>query len=141
MPQSHVLSGLITKRAELSGDILQVKRALAKLHEDLAAIDNAIRIFDPESVPSNIKAKARRASRYPFHIRRTILGVIRKSGSPITVSAIAEKVAIERKLDTTDVSAMAEHTLKVRNSLAYNSTGLVKTQDEDSGQYLRRVAT
>jgi hypothetical protein len=140
MPQSHVISGLITKRAELAGIVLQAERALAKLKEDLAAIDNTIRLFDPDSVPGNIKAKARRAARYPFHIRRTILGVIRKSGSPMTISAIAEKVAIEKKINISDASAMAELTLKVRNSLAHNATGLVRLLNEESGQFLWRIA-
>lgn len=142
MPEnSHVLSALTTKRAELAGNILQTESALAKLHEDLASIDNAIRVFDPDSVPERIRPKAPKSKRYPFHIRRTILGTLRRADRPLTVQAIAEKIAQEQKMEIGSSKSMAEFTRKVRNSLSQNHTGLTRTQDDESGVWLWRVAT
>ena len=56
--KSHVLAGLIDKRAELAGKIDQKQSLLVALLADLSAIDTAIRLFDPTVRLTEITMKA-----------------------------------------------------------------------------------
>ena len=45
MADSHVISALVKKRAELRGDIIHYKQLIATLDKDLQTIDATIKIF------------------------------------------------------------------------------------------------
>ena len=47
MPNEHVLSGLIAKRAELAGKIEMMQREMRVLVATIGHIDATIRMFDP----------------------------------------------------------------------------------------------
>lgn len=51
MAQSHVISALTSKRAELSGKIKQLQAEIVSLEEQLDHIDGSIKIFDPDYDP------------------------------------------------------------------------------------------
>lgn len=46
MADSHVISELVKKRAELCGNIIHYKQLISSLDKDLAIIDGTIKIFD-----------------------------------------------------------------------------------------------
>jgi outer membrane protein TolC len=46
MADTHVISALVKKRAELRGDIIHYKQLLSSLDKDLQTIDATIKIFD-----------------------------------------------------------------------------------------------
>ena len=46
MADTHVISALVKKRAELRGDIIHYKQLIATLDKDLQTIDATIKIFD-----------------------------------------------------------------------------------------------
>lgn len=141
MPENlHALCALREKRVILSGELLQAQRRVREIQNHLNVLDGAICLFDPTATPAQIKPKTKRTRRYPFHIRRTILGTLRKATSPMTAKAIAEKIATDRNMDKTDTALMTNFLERVRNSLSQNHTGLTKTQDEMSGVWLWRVA-
>ena len=47
MAESHVLSGLVAKRAELAGEVEHHRGELHRLAEALSHVDATIRLFDP----------------------------------------------------------------------------------------------
>ena len=55
MENEHVISGLTRKRGEIAGEIERTQHLLRKLVTELDAIDQAIRIFDPNADIGKIK--------------------------------------------------------------------------------------
>ncbi len=83
MTQSHVLSGLIAKRAELAGKLEHHHATVRQLIIDIDAIDQAIRMFDPDIELSEIKPRPvppRHAAYKGGEVSRLILGALRISG-------------------------------------------------------------
>lgn len=57
MATDLVLSGLSRRRAELAGEIISRSAALDQLRADLAHLDAAIRIMNPDAEPELIRPK------------------------------------------------------------------------------------
>ena len=57
MANSHVVSGLLDKRAEISGLINKHQAEINKLNQSLAALDSTIKLFSPEIDLRNHRAK------------------------------------------------------------------------------------
>jgi hypothetical protein len=63
---SHCLSGLVAKRAELAGEIGLAEERLDQLRADILHLDAAIRIIDPGYHTDAIVPKVRRQRREWF---------------------------------------------------------------------------
>lgn len=95
MSDTFALSGLVRKRAELAGEIIEAERRLSGLRADLAHVDAAIRIFSPEYRLESIKAKRRSNSDRlfaPRELGRHIYDILRRSDGPMTVADISAAV-------------------------------------------------
>ena len=57
MGDTFVISGLMQKRAEIFGLVVDLERRTRQARIDLAHIDAAILLFDPDANPGGIKAK------------------------------------------------------------------------------------
>ncbi len=57
MAQSHVVSGLLQKRSELTGMVEQKNKELTALQQGLASIDGTIVLFEPDYDLRSVKAK------------------------------------------------------------------------------------
>ena len=58
MAESHVVSALVDKRAELAGQIVRAEQQLGQFRADLIHVDATIRLFAPSALePDTIKAK------------------------------------------------------------------------------------
>ncbi len=62
MAQSHVVSALVNKRAEIAGVIARTEQLLGKFRADLVHFDATLRLFAPELEPKAIPAKRIRQS-------------------------------------------------------------------------------
>lgn len=62
---SPALSALTRKRAELAGEAEALRTRIAKLQADLAHLDAAIRIMDPEAEPESIRPLVRAGRAVP----------------------------------------------------------------------------
>jgi hypothetical protein len=62
---TFVISGLIAKRAELSGDIIEAEKRIARLRADLDCLDATIRLFDPKIAPKAIRPRVKRTATLP----------------------------------------------------------------------------
>ena len=98
---NHVVSGLIKRRRELSGDMLELLAQADALARDLEALDRTLRMFAPELTPEAIPA--RRSKPQPdWAIRgevvRIILSALRQADAPLSTAALAIEVHQRRGL-------------------------------------------
>lgn len=119
---SHIISGLSTKRAELLGKIAYHKKEIKALVENLTHIDKTMRIIDPE-IKLLSKDKAYREYNKHFkngELSKLVLEVLRDSKAGLTVGEILDKAKEIKGID--DISLMS-----VRNCLNnYAKKGVVE---------------
>lgn len=92
---AEVLSALIAKRAEIAGHVEHLEKKASRWRARLASIDDAIRIFSPETDPEAIDPKRRyRRSRYfsPGEFARLCLDALRQATEPQTTAQILASV-------------------------------------------------
>ena len=104
IPHPNTVSGLVQKRAELSGQIEYAQIALRKLIADMDAIDSAIRIFDPNiDLPSIKRRRMPRANpSFRHDVQRISLETLREADAPVSSRHIAHTVMEFRGLDVED---------------------------------------
>jgi hypothetical protein len=92
MSETHVVSALRRKRAEISGHIHDLEKRIKRQRANLAHVDASIRLFSPSTDPDAIPAKRTyRRSRYFARgdFARLCLDELRKAdGQPINTAAI-----------------------------------------------------
>jgi hypothetical protein len=130
MKNEHVLSGLLTKRAELAAKIETVQTELRQLSIDLDSLDATIRLFDPEIDLEAVKPKPLPARNPAFRgeIARVVLGTLRKAGKPLPTHEIALHVMASRSLNTADKPLLRVMGKRVGSALRYHrGKGLVRS--------------
>ena len=109
MENTFVISGLVKRRATLSGDIGRMQRRLKQMLRDLEALDATIRLFDADYPIEAIKAKERRppsnwTTRGEF--TRLIFNVLRQASEPLSTRDIAREVMALKRMDIADLRAV-----------------------------------
>jgi len=105
MADPHVVTALVKRRAELSGDIETTQAKLRQMILDLESLDKTLLMFDPNYKIECIKPKAFRPPEdwsKRGEMTRIILGILRKATEPMTSSDIAVCLIAERALDQTE---------------------------------------
>lgn len=127
---SHTLSGLITKRSEIAGRIVEARAALRQLIVDLDAIDAAIRIFDPAYNVEGIKPRAPTAPHgvsFRGEFVRVILDMMRAAKGPVTTNEVALHVMRQRGINTADAASVALFNRRTRALLYhYQERGVIR---------------
>ena len=102
MAETHVLSALTKKRAEVSGEIKHYENLLKKSKLNLASIDQIIHLFDESYDLRTIKAKRVHKERYfkTGEAKVLILDMLRTNTEPLSTNDISKKIAFNRGLDT-----------------------------------------
>ncbi len=93
MAESHVVSGLVSKRAELAGLIQHHQEAMRQLSAAIGNIDGTIRLFDPDYDLGTIKSKAPKQANPWFEhgeTNRLVLDVLRPASQPRSTRQIGE---------------------------------------------------
>ena len=93
MSESHVVSGLVAKRSELSGLLSHHQQAIQQLSISITNIDGAIKLFDPDYDLRTIKTKVPRQANTWFEhgeIGRMLLDAFRTSATPLSTRQIGE---------------------------------------------------
>ena len=86
MAESHVVSALVSKRAEIAGLIARTERQLGQFRADLVHLDARLRLFAPELEPKTILARRIRQADLWFEqgeLPRRVLDALRRAGEPI----------------------------------------------------------
>jgi hypothetical protein len=108
VPEKHVVSALIEKRARVAGDLQAAQLLVMRLKGDLAAIDGCLRMFKAELDPSTIPPKAtlpRRADGLPKGVAsRRALEILRATGEALTSEELARRVLILSEKETEPAS-------------------------------------
>lgn len=101
MAETHVLSALTKKRAEVSGEIKHYESLLKKSKENLQSIDKTIHLFDESYDLRTIKAKRVHKERYfkTGEAKVLILDMLRTAIEPLSTNNIGKKIAFNRGLD------------------------------------------
>ena len=125
MSESHVISALRAKRAEVSGYIRELESKINRQRANLAHIDATIKIFSPATDPNAIPAKRTyRRSRYfaKGEISRAIFNALRKAnGQLIKASIIVDGLIATKGFqpdDTALIASITERVLVVLRRLA-----------------------
>ena len=98
MAETHVLSALTNKRAEVSGEIKHYESLLKKSKLNLQSIDQTIHLFDESYDLRTIKAKRVHKERYfkTGEAKIFILDMLRTTTEPLSTNDIGKKIAFSR---------------------------------------------
>ena len=127
--KSHVVSGLIAKRAELAGRIEETQTELRRLVIDLDSLDATIRLFAPDIDLDEIRPKPLPARNQAFRgeMSRTVLNALRQARKPLPAYEIALLFMASRGLAATDKPLLRVIHKRVGACLRnYRSKGLVR---------------
>ncbi|WP_323593550.1 hypothetical protein [Aliarcobacter butzleri] len=126
MADTHVISALVKKRAELRGDIIHYKQLIATLDKDLQTIDATIKIFDVDYDISSIKPVIKSRNRFfnNGEAKVLVLEVLKNSEVPISTDKISDIIAVNRDLsfeNKTDKSNFQKSILLALNTCLSNN--------------------
>jgi hypothetical protein len=135
MVESHVVSGLVAKRAELAGEAEDHRRALDRLGKELGHLDATIRLFAPDYDLGGIRARKRRRAHPwfgPGECQRLVLEVLSDAPGPLSDPLVTAAVAARKGLqDRPEVLApLQKTTLAVLRRLAgKGAAGVIRLAD------------
>ncbi len=126
MADTHVISALVKKRAELRGDIIHYKQLIATLDKDLQTIDATIKIFDVDYDISSIKPVIKSRNRFfnNGEAKILVLEVLKSSNLPLSTDKISDIIAVNRNLsfeNKTDKSNFQKSILLALNTCLSNN--------------------
>jgi hypothetical protein len=107
MTNSHVISALRRKRAEIGGHIHDLEKRIARQRANLANLDATIKLFSPGTNPGSIPAKRPyRRTRYFAHneLSRLTQDALRKASGPLTKTEIASTVMQAKGMPSADAA-------------------------------------
>jgi hypothetical protein len=110
---AEVVSALLAKRAEIAGHVEHLEKKASRWRARLASIDDAIKIFSPETDPEAIQPKrAYRSSRYfsRGEFAQLCLTTLRKATGPLTTAQILTSIIAAKGLPEAS-NALTEKTL------------------------------
>jgi hypothetical protein len=138
----YVLTGLVKRRASLTGEIEATHDKLRKMIADLESLDATILQFDPCHQVELIRPKAFRPPKdwsNRGEMSRMILSILRLASEPMTSRDIALEMLTTRALNTSDQRLLRLMTKRVSVALRYQrNNGLVKAE-QGPGQYIGTV--
>ena len=105
MATTHVISALVKKRAELSGELDALRKQMHQLKGEISTIENAILLFEPSYDVKGIKPKRKRTPNRFFEQgerTRAIIDTLRESEVAMSVREIAEELCEQREFEFQD---------------------------------------
>lgn len=104
MAESLVVSGLVSKRSEVAGQIISYQAEISRLQESLSHLDGSIKLFAPEYDLRTIKSK-RTNTRNQYFVKgeaqRMTLDVMREAGKPLNSLEITAQLLALKGIETT----------------------------------------
>jgi hypothetical protein len=129
MAETHVISALTKKRAEVLGEIKYYEKLLKKSKLNLQSIDHTIHIFDENYDLRTIRAKRVSSERYfkNGEAKTMILDVLRTATEPINTTSVSKCIASKKELDSEEDFDLVRFSKVVLTSLTRcESSGLVE---------------
>jgi hypothetical protein len=128
MTNSHVISALRLKRAEISGHIHDLEKRIGRQRANLANLDATIKLFSPGTNPDTIPPKRPyRRTRYfaRNELSRLTQDALRTASGPLTSAEIAAAVMQAKGMPSDDAAfkeIVADRVLTVLRRLAKRGT-------------------
>lgn len=104
MAESLVVSGLVSKRAEVAGQIASHKTEITRLQGALSHLDGSIKLFAPEYDLRTVKAKRTNTRNQYFkqgEAQRMTLDVMREAGSALCSREITNALLQRKGIEST----------------------------------------
>lgn len=120
MADSHLVSGLVSKRAELAQEAEGYRRELQRLAETIGHLDATIRLFAPDCALDDGPPRQRRPRLQRFaggECQRLVLETLRDAAGPLSDRAVVAAVAARKGLSD-DPRELEKTTLAVLRRLA-----------------------
>ena len=105
MVESHVVSALVNKRAEIAGMFARTEQQLGQFRADLVHLDATLRLFAPDLEPKTSPAKKIwQADLWgeQGELSRRVLDALRRAGEPIRAPDLVRAAMIDKGLDPGD---------------------------------------
>lgn len=133
----HVVSQLITKKEELSGELNFYKTKISQLEEVLNGIDISIKVFDPDFKLCSIKAKRFTGNTHYFKRGEShvlVLDILRKSQKPMKTHEIVIELMKRKELDYQDLTLVEKVKKTLLTTLKkQEKNNLIKVVDSSNG--------
>jgi hypothetical protein len=134
MSETHVISALRAKRAEVSGYIRDLENKVKRYRANLVHIDATIRVFAPNLNPDSIAPKRRyQRSRYiaKGEISRAVLDALRRAnGQPIKTATVVDSLMAAKGFQPDDIAlaeSIAQRVLTVLRRLSKQGAVILGT--------------
>lgn len=128
----YVLTGLVQRRATLTGEIEAIHERLKTLLSALEALDATLLQFDPSH---RVEAIRPRSLRPPSdwsnrgQMSRIVLSILRQAAEPLTTRDIALELLVARAMDKRDVKLLRLMTKRVGVALqTQRANGTVRSE-------------
>lgn len=134
----YVLTGLVKRRAALTGEIENLHGRLRQLVADLEHLDATIQQFDPNFQIEAIRPKAFRPPKNWSNrgeMTRICLSILRQASEPLTTRDIALELLVSRALDRNDQRLLRLMTKRVGVALRLQRDKGVVQSEQGPGQY------
>jgi hypothetical protein len=102
MAESLVVTGLVTKRGELAGEVEHHRRELQRLADELGHVDATIRLFDPSYDLSTIRTRKRGHRHQWFgqgECQRLVLEILRETTTPLSGNNLTHALLVRKGLE------------------------------------------
>ncbi|WP_436658884.1 hypothetical protein [Acinetobacter sp. P1(2025)] len=120
MAESHIVSGLTKKRAELLGQIEAHQKEIQRISEMLLHVDHTIKLFSPEFDLRSVKSK-RTNQRNPYfgrgELQALVLTCLREAQSPMNYKEIVVQILEIKGMDESLGDEVSPSLIKVLNRL------------------------
>ncbi len=132
MTETHVISALVKRRSELTGEIDYTHERLRKLAADLEALDATILQFDADYRVEQIRPKGFRppndwANR--GEMSTVILTILRQAAEPLTTRDIALELMTTKAMDIADERMVRKMTKRTGVALRHQrENGVVESK-------------
>ncbi len=107
MAESHVVSGLLSKREEIAGRITTIKTEIGRLQGALTHLDNTINLFSPQYDLRTIKGKRTYTKSKNFErgeAQLMTLDVIREFKKPLCGREIFDELLERKSIEPTSTT-------------------------------------
>ena len=136
MAESHVVSGLLSKREEISGKITTIQGEIVRLQGALTHLDNTIKLFSPQYDLRTIKGKRSYTKNTQFQkgeAQRMTLDVLRKLKKPLCSREIVDELLERKNIEATTATIvnMQKNVLTILHRLAQRD--IISQVDSASG--------
>lgn len=135
----HTISGLLTKRADLFNEALQIRDRLATIKNDIDALDRTLNVLGYEG---DLDAAMPRQKRNVIfgrgELTRQVLTILRRSKKPLTSRQIAQEIVSDSGMDARDRKMVSDLTKRVGKACRQNEA--VRRASDAHGNVVWKVS-